>query len=717
VSTDVGSERAARLLADLGIALSRASSDLSAVVEIAAETAATVVGDGAVIRLVGEDGRLDHGTVHLADATKAALLRQLIDLQPGWADEGTSAVVASTRRPHVHNGVDIAQVSPAFQPVMRQLDLRARLTVPLVADDRYLGMLSICRFGVDSPFQDADVDLASDIAVRVALAVANAESVAALRRSEQRYREIVETSLEGVWRRDLDGVTTFVNARMAEILGVTPEDMIGRPSIEWIAPDDRPNVAARLADRRAGQSEMYEVQLRRGDGSLVWVAISACPVRDERGAVIGGLGMVSDISDRVRNRELQRRLDQLQRLDSLGQLAGGIAHDFNNLLSIIGGFTELIRSDVPNGSPVADLAAQVAATVDKGAGLTRQLLAFGRGQTGTPKVLDVHAVVADLAPLLDRTLGEHVSLHLPTEPDRPCTVLIDRGQLEQVIVNLAANARDAMQGGGRLTIECDRVAADRAELDPTLMPEPHRDAAPSAVFVRLSVSDTGVGMDPAAQSHAFEPFFTTKPVGQGTGLGLAGVYGIVRAAGGVVTLYSELGHGTTVKVYLPLAAHATEASGDRAGPSARPAGRDGVNVLVVEDSPDLAEVVRRLLTRAGCRVTVTHDGARALAVVDAGEPVDLVVTDVVMPGLTGPEMVRQLHERRPDLPVIYTSGYTAGMLGHRDRVDADAILVEKPFTNDRLLGAVDEVLARRDLAGPAAATAPGSPSRRRRRTP
>jgi two-component system, cell cycle sensor histidine kinase and response regulator CckA len=699
VSSDVGSERSARRLADLGVALSRASTDLTAVVEIAAETAATVVGNGAVIRLVGEDGLLDHSTFYHADATKAALLGQLIELQPVRADEGTSAVVAATRRPHVLNTVDISELLPAFRAVLRQLDLRALLTVPLVADDRYLGMLSICRFGVDTAFDDADVDLASDIAVRVSLAVANAQALAALRWSEQRYREIVETSLEGVWRRDLAGVTTFVNGRMGEILGVTPEDMIGRPSTEWIAPEDQAHVAVRLADRRAGRSEVYEVQLRRGDGSLVWVQISACPVRDERGAVIGALGMVSDISDRVRSRELQRRLDQLQRLDSLGQLAGGIAHDFNNLLSIIGGFTELIRSDVPTGSPVADLAAQVAATVDKGAGLTRQLLAFGRGQTGTPKVLDVHAVVADLAPLLERTLGEHVSLHLPARSEVACTVLIDRGQLEQVIVNLAANARDAMQGGGRLTIECDRVAADRAELDPTVMPDPRRDAdrAPCATFVRLSVSDTGIGMDPAAQSHAFEPFFTTKPPGQGTGLGLAGVYGIVRGAGGVVTLYSELGHGTTVKVYLPLAAtRVTEAACGRASTSPGLAGRDGVHVLVVEDSPDLAEVVRRLLTRAGCQVTVTHDGARALAVVDGGEPVDLVITDVVMPGLTGPEMVQQLYERRPDLPVIYTSGYTAGMLGHRDHVDADAILVEKPFTNDRLLDAVDEVLARRD---------------------
>jgi len=307
--------------------------------------------------------------------------------------------------------------------------------------------------------------------------------------------------------------------------------------------------------------------------------------------------------------------------------------------------------------------------------------------------------VADLAPLLERTLGEHVSLQLPAEPERPCTVLIDRGQIEQVIVNLAANARDAMQGGGRLTVECDRVAADRAELDPTLMPERHRDPAPSAMFVRLSVSDTGVGMDPAAQSHAFEPFFTTKPLGQGTGLGLAGVYGIVRGAGGVVTLYSELGHGTTVTVYLPLTESPVAQPATREPAPSRPerAGDGTTHILVVEDSLDLGEVVRRLLSRAGYRVTVTHNGADALAVVDGGDPIDLVITDVVMPGLTGPEMVRHLHLRRPEIPVIYTSGYTAGMLGQRDHLDADAILVQKPFTHDRLLGAVDQVLSRRDL--------------------
>jgi nitrogen-specific signal transduction histidine kinase len=409
--------------------------------------------------------------------------------------------------------------------------------------------------------------------------------------------------------------------------------------------------------------------------------------------------MVIDISDRVRSREFGERLAQLQRLDSIGQLAGGIAHDFNNLLSIIGGAAELMLTEEPPGSSAATLARQVGNAVEQGAALTRQLLSFGRGRPGTAETIDVNEVITELAPILQRTLGEHIDVRFPLrEPgQRPCHVRIDQGHLHQVIVNLAGNARDAMNAGGRLSIDCEHTLLDPAELgdtDPGDLHPGHDHDHTKAWFVRLAVSDTGTGMDPATLRHAFEPFYTTKPAGQGTGLGLAGVYGIIRAAGGLVRLYSEPGHGTTVKIYLPAteepvtdhAAHVPALTTDIAYRAA------STDVVVVEDNPALAEVLTRLLHRAGYTVTVALTPSAALAALDNGTNVDLVITDVVMPELTGPELADRIHRVRPGLPIIYTSGYTPDVLGERAHLPPNAILIEKPFTRTSLLHAIARAL-------------------------
>lgn len=699
----LGVEQRARLLTDLASALTAAATDLDRVLDCAAHATAAIIGDGALIRLVNDDDVFDRAAVHHPDATLTEALRALLPVLGQRADEGFAGAVRRSGEPAIRNDISAEQfrsiAGPAIWPHLARLDVGAILMVPLFVDDTYLGNLSASRSGRNRPYSEQDAALAADIAARVSLAVQTAQVVNTLRVERENYRRIVQTSLEGIWEVDLDGVTTFANDRMAAILATTVTDLLHLPASDWLVETDREEHQRRLAQRRDDRAEVYEVRLRRADGDLVWTQVAAAPMHDQAGVVTGSLAMVTDISDRVRSRDLQDRIEQMQRLDSLGQLVGGIAHDFNNVLTIIGGAADLIRTEAPTDSPLAPLVDQVVTAVEHGATLTRQLLTFGRGQPGQAEIVDLMHVVGELAPMLRRTLGSRLHLDAPPTRDdgRPCLVRVDHGQLQQVIVNLAANARDAMPDGGTLSIECEHTLLDRAELGaPTNTqhgPHDETNDDTKAWFVRLAVSDTGPGMDAETLRRAFEPFYTTKPAHQGTGLGLANVYGIVRAAGGVVRLYSEPGHGLTVKIYLPAYDEQSDDQQESATAAAPgPTSTHGTRILVVEDNPELAELLYRLLQRAGYQVDVTGDPIDALARLDTGLHIDLLLTDVVMPDLTGPELAAQIRTRRPDLPVIYTSGYTAALLTARADVPGDAVILEKPFTRTTLLAAVSRAL-------------------------
>jgi PAS domain S-box-containing protein len=377
--------------------------------------------------------------------------------------------------------------------------------------------------------------------------IAESHVAEALRASEQRYRGIIEAAGDGVWMLDEEDRTSFVNRAMAEMLGYEVRDMLGRLAGDFAAEPEESRRA--LVRRHRGRAERYELKLRRRDGREIWVEMSASPLIDEEGRYRGAVAMVADQTERREARlareRLEHRLQQAQRLETVGQLAGGIAHDFNNLLAVILNYAYFVRERLPDDSPVRGDVDEIRHAAKRASELTHQLLVFSRREEVRPEVLDVNGVVRDAERLLGRTLGEQIDLVTNLAPDA-CMVEADAAQLEQVVVNLVVNSRDAMPDGGQIRIETQRVT-----LDPPV-PEALARPAPGP-YVLLSVTDDGHGMEPAVAARAFEPFFTTKPAGAGTGLGLATVYGTVTAGGGDAEVESVPGEGTTVRVYLPAA--------------------------------------------------------------------------------------------------------------------------------------------------------------------
>jgi len=393
-------------------------------------------------------------------------------------------------------------------------------------------------------------------------------------------------------------------------------------------------------------------------------------------------GLLSDITER---KQMEQQLRQTQKMEAVGQLAGGVAHDFNNLLTVIRGHTDLLLDHIGQTDALRRNVEQIQKSSDRAVSLTRQLLAFSRKQVLQPKVLDLNAVVAEMGKMLPRLIGENISLTISAAPSLG-RVKADPGQIEQVILNLAVNARDAMPQGGKLTIETANV-----ELDETYARE-HLTARPGP-HVMLAVSDTGSGMDPETQSHIFEPFFTTKELGRGTGIGLATVYGIVKQSGGWIWVYSEVGKGSTFKIYLPRVDEPEKAE----TPKARLGIHRGTEtVLVVEDNESLRQLTCEFLVSTGYTVLVAQDGSEAIRITEqhAG-PIHLLLTDVVMPGMSGHELAQRLAILRPDIRSLYVSGYTGDAILQQGVLEEGASFLAKPFTRDALAQKVREGLEAR----------------------
>ena len=509
-------------------------------------------------------------------------------------------------------------------------------------------------------------------ALELQLARANAELASRATDRESQLRSVFDHALDSMLIADDGGRYVDANPAACALLGLTREELIGRTASDFV--DSEGVFAQEWAEFLAKGSWTGEIGFKRAGGGEFRAEFAA------RANIVPGrhLWTLRDVTERKR---LEEHMRQVQRLEAVGRLAGGIAHDFNNLLTIILGAAALLIEELPKHGLAWTQAAETQAAAMRAAALTSQLLAFSRRQLLRPTRVDLGTTLREMTPTLERLVGDLIALRVRT-PDGLPAVRVDQHQFGQVIVNLVANARDAMPVGGTLTIETKRVHldADYAAHHVGVRPGP---------YVMLAVSDTGMGMDAATQKRIFDPFFTTKEMGKGTGLGLATVYGIVKQSGGNIWVYSEPARGTTFKVYVPEAP-----AGARPGAiaSREHLVRGEGQLLLVEDEPGVRAIARQILQRCGYQVTVACDGADALMKYQReAARFDLVITDVVMPGMSGSELVSRLRAERPDLRVLYTSGYTEDAVIHHG-VAAGAHFIAKPFTPSALARKVRQVL-------------------------
>ncbi|HUJ33024.1 MAG TPA: ATP-binding protein [Candidatus Acidoferrum sp.] len=466
-----------------------------------------------------------------------------------------------------------------------------------------------------------------------------------------------------------------------KLLGYSPEELERTSAYEQIHPDDLPGVVAAAQEARTtGIGRRLEYRIRHKNGEWRVLESTASTVRNAEGEVEKLVIVNRDITER---RELEHQLVLSQRLEAVGKLSGGIAHDFNNLLGVIIGYSEALQQTIGPEDSRREAIDEIQKAGQRAATLTHQLLAFSRKQVMEPKILDLNSIVVDMQKMLRRLIGEDIELKFETSPDLG-RVKADRGQLEQVILNLAVNARDAMPRGGELKIKVANAVLDEKDA------ARHRYVVPGQ-YILLKVSDTGIGMSAATQAHIFEPFFTTKEKGKGTGLGLATVYGVVKQSGGYIWLESEVGKGTTFRIFLPRA-EGVEEEASSVEPPKR--GTGPRTILLVEDEASLRKLTQRTLKEMGYVVLEAANAADAIEVAkQTRSPIDLLLTDVIMPGMSGGELARKMCPEDPHLRVLFMSGYTDGAIEDRGALPPGFVVLRKPFTRDTLLRTVEGALS------------------------
>ena len=499
---------------------------------------------------------------------------------------------------------------------------------------------------------------------------------AALRDSEEQYRLIAEHSRDLIVLLDSEGRVLYASPSHQPVLGYAPIEMIGHAAINNVHPDDRDLMAREWAKLATKGHIQVTIRAQHANGEWLWLEISSS-ILDQQGSTVN---VSRDITERKR---LEAQLIQSQKMETVGRLAGGVAHDFNNLLTAITGYADLALEDLPPASPVRGDIKELRKAADRATNLTRQLLAFARKQLIEPRVVNLNQLIIDMRGFICRLIGEHIELNTLPAPSLG-SIRVDTNQIEQVIVNLVINARDAMPQGGRLAIETANVVLDAEDAGE------HIDVT-AGRYILLTIGDTGVGMDAAVQKHLFEPFFTTKGPGKGTGLGLATCYGIIKQHGGYILPDSELGRGTLMKVYLPRV-DAPLDSLPAAEPHLNPRGAE--TILLVEDEPAVRDLAARVLRSQGYTVLEAGDGVEALTVVEQQPDarIVLLLTDVVMPRMGGGALAERLIAMRPGIKVLFTSGYTEDAMLHAGQLATGTHFMHKPFSPAALAQKVRGIL-------------------------
>ena len=617
----------------------------------------TLIPDAAV--LVEADGRI-------AVVNDAAC--ELFGYEPDdLAGRSVEALVPGPRR-EVH-----AALRAGFMAEARRRPMGSDLELVALRKDGTEVAVEISLAPVEAEGRTLTLAVARDVGVR-------RRAAEALRESEERFRTMFEASPLGITVLGSDGRVVRCNEAFCRLVGYAEAELRTLHFGEYTHPDDLAGNIVLWQELLDGKRDgfQFEKRYRTKDGQVLWGRLTATAVRDAEGGLSLLFTMVEDLGER---RELERQLVQSQKMEAVGQLAGGIAHDFNNLLTAVRGNADLLLEQIETGDPRRARAEQIVRAAEMAISLTRQLLAFARRQMLQPEATDLSEIVRSLHPLLASMLGERVELVLALGRE-PVLALIDRSQIEQVIVNLAVNAGDAMPQGGTLTLATCAVALDGSERAPA-RPVPGR-------YAEFTVADTGVGMDEHVLERIFEPFFTTKELGKGTGLGLSTVYGIVKQSGGYVWADSEPGLGTTFTVQLPWAESVSKPA---RRPEAEPASLGGnETILLVEDADVVRGLIREVLEGYGYRVVEAAGGEAALEAADRVGSVDLILTDVVLPRISGPRLAETLLERLPGTRVLFMSSYVEDALLREGLLDPDVLFLEKPFTIDELARKVREAL-------------------------
>lgn len=557
--------------------------------------------------------------------------------------------------------------------------LRACWSQPIINNGEVLGTFAIYFDEVRAPTAD-EVQLVERTASLAEIAIARTRASTALKESERRFRALVESIQEVIVILDQEGMTRYVSPSLEQITGYTMDERKGQSAFDLIHPDEFGHVHTRYQElvARPGSRTRMEIRIQHKDGSWRKIDLLAQNLLHDpyvRGVVI----TYQDITEQ---RRLEEQLRESQKLEAVGRLAGGVAHDFNNLLNIIGGIVHLTFLTLPDESPLREDLQEIIAAVEQGASLTQQLLAFSRRQVLQPRILDLEHEILEIARMLRRVIGEDVAL--VTRLHSSGHIKADPGQLSQVLMNLAVNSRDAMPHGGTLTIETSDVELDNAtarQIPDSLHPGP---------YIEIAVHDTGCGIDENTLAHVFEPFFTTKGPGKGTGLGLSTVYGIVKQSGGHICATSTPATGTTFRILLPRVAPAPQTTTPAGTPLPN---ANGETILLVEDAPAMRMVTRRILESNGYHVIEAPDGETALRLAETHrDQIDLVLTDIIMPGLSGTALAERLLQRYPTLRILYMSGYTDDQAITDNLRHDHTRFLQKPFAPESLMRLVREVV-------------------------